>query len=114
MLYGRYGGTSHAPYMEAQIVIPRLGIKGGISFLLDTGADSSVLMPADAFKLNIPFDKLIGDQEVVGVGGLVHCYEERAILVFADSKETLYAYDLSIGIMQDDPLLQGLPSLLGR
>jgi len=56
----------------------------------------------------------IGDTECSGVGGIVHCYPERAILAFTDPDVVLYAYDINIDIMQDDRDMEQLPSLLGR
>ena len=53
MLQGRYGDTTKSPYVEALLHIPRLGIKSDISFLVDTGADYSVLMPADRERMGI-------------------------------------------------------------
>jgi hypothetical protein len=47
MLEGRIGILSGAPYIEARISFPRLGLQGLVSFLVDTGADGTVLMPAD-------------------------------------------------------------------
>ena len=48
MLHGRFGESSGRPYISARVFIPRLGLAGTVSFIFDTGADSSVLMPAEA------------------------------------------------------------------
>ncbi len=45
MLIGRFGHTSGRPYFEARVVLPHLNVAGNVSFLLDTGADKSLLMP---------------------------------------------------------------------
>ena len=58
MLQGRFGDTSGRPYLEGRFYIPRLGVQGNISFLVDTGADSTTLLPADANKLNIDHSEL--------------------------------------------------------
>ena len=68
MLTGRFGGTTGRPYIEGRLFLPRLGIDGNISFLLDTGADSSILMPGDALRLKVPYDQLTGDSPAVGLG----------------------------------------------
>ena len=81
---------------------------------MDTGADSSMLMPTDSQVLGIQYDQLEGDRECGGIGGTVHCFVERTIVVFTDPGVALYAYDLDIDIMQNDPEMEGVPSLLGR
>ena len=49
---------------------PRLGWKGNISFIFDTGADNSVLMPTDANRMKIDYRQL-------GNGDLVVNYSDR-------------------------------------
>ncbi len=81
---------------------------------MDTGADTSVLMPGDVKRLGISYDRLEGDRECGGIGGTVHSFVERAILIFADPARTLYGYDLETEIMPYDPDMEEVPSLLGR
>jgi hypothetical protein len=88
MLTGRFGAASGRPYIEGRIHFPRLKVHGDVSFLLDTGADHSVLMPSDAIRLNVPFDNLRGDMPATGVGGEMHFYQESALLVFSDPGST--------------------------
>jgi hypothetical protein len=115
MITGRFGDTSGRPFIEGRIYLPRLGISGDISFLMDTGADTTTLMPDDIMRLAIDFDALEGDFACVGVGGAVHCYTERAILAFTDPGKTVYAYELSeLCLMNADPQMDGVHSLLGR
>lgn len=114
MLTGRFGDTSGRPYMEGRLYLPRLNLQGDISFLVDTGADNSMLMPADAIRIAVPFDRLRGDNEAVGIGGAVHCFVERAILVFTQPNVALYAYELHLDILQFDPTMMDFSSLLGR
>lgn len=97
-----------------KIILPRLAIEGDVSFLMDTGADTSVLMPGDARNLGVPYHLLEGDRECGGIGGTVHSFVERAILVFAHPARTLYGYDLEIDIMPYAPDMEEVPSLLGR
>lgn len=114
MITGRFGDTSGRPFIEGRLILPRLNIQGDISFLMDTGADSSMVMPSDARRLGIPFDILQGDRECSGVGGTIHSFPERAILVFTNPQVMLYAYDLEIDIMPNDFDMEEVPSLLGR
>jgi hypothetical protein len=51
MIQGRFGNTSGRPYVEGRLVIPRLKVRGDISFIFDTGADQTVLMPMDGTRL---------------------------------------------------------------
>ena len=53
MLQGRFGDTSGRPYMEGHVLLPRLGWRGYVSFIFDTGADTSLLMPLDARRMGI-------------------------------------------------------------
>jgi Aspartyl protease len=69
MLEGRFGNTTTAPYLEGHIFFPRLGLRGLVSFLVDTGADGTVLMPADSKKLNVNFRSLRNPNSSQGVGG---------------------------------------------
>ncbi len=100
--------------MEGRLILPRLSIQGDISFLVDTGADCSMVMPSDAKRLGVPYELLQGDRECGGIGGTAHSFVERAILVFTDPQVMLYAYDLEIDIMPDDGEMEEVPSLLGR
>ncbi len=114
MITGRFGDTSGRPFIEGLLILPRLNVQGNVSFLMDTGADSSMVMPNDAKRLAIPYDKLQGDRECGGIGGIVHSFTERAILVFTDPNVMLYGYDLEVDIMPDGPEMEEVPSLLGR
>lgn len=114
MIIGRFGDTTGRPFIEGRLILPRLNIQGNISFLMDTGADCSMVMPSDAKRLAIPFKMLEGDRECSGIGGTIHSFAERAILVFTDPQVMLYGYDLEIDIMPDDPGMEEVTSLLGR
>ena len=114
MITGRFGDTSGRPFIEGRLILPRLNIQGDISFLMDTGADTSMVMPGDAKRLGLPFDMLQGDRECGGIGGTIHHFVERGIIVFTDPQVMLYAYDLEVSIMPDDPDMEEVPSLLGR
>lgn len=58
MLKGRFGDTTGAPYIEGRLLIPRLKIDGYVSFLVDTGSDSTVLMQTDGARLGLNYSKL--------------------------------------------------------
>jgi len=113
MLTGRFGNTSGAPYLEARISIPRLRLHGLISFLVDTGADGTVLMPTDSKKIGVNFRSLRNPTTSQGVGGLAKGYTEEVILSFRDPKY-IYSYLLNVEIAAPTTRNNRIPSLLGR
>ena len=114
MLVGRFGNTSRAPYIEALVSFPRLGQRGPVSFLMDSGADGSVLMPVDGKKLGIDYPTLRNPTTSTGIGGLAHGFEELCVIAFADSR---YVYSYLLNRMEISvPTKENFrfPSLLGR
>jgi hypothetical protein len=114
VLLGRFGDISGRPYLEGRVVIPRLGLRGDFSLLVDTGADATFLMPGDAITLGLDFGLLRDlDTGSVGAGGAISSYREPAVVAFADDAN-LYGYLVNVSIMafRDDMLT--LPSLVGR
>lgn len=114
MLRGRFGNTTGRPYIEGRLAFPRFNTKGDISFLVDTGADRSVLMPTDAARLLIDYTRLQNQIESIGIGGKSIQYPERAIVTFLEQGKRLCVYEIDILIHAPDPLLAKVPSLLGR
>lgn len=115
MLHGRFGESSGRPYVSARVFIPRLGLAGNVSFIFDTGADSTVLMPADAATLGVDYDLLSDRFESFGIGGSAPTYIEPARLAFADdNRHTLYGYDIRLLIHHPTADAMRVPSLLGR
>jgi hypothetical protein len=114
MLRGRFEGTNDRPYLDGRLVIPRSNLKADISFLIDTGADTSALMPADARRLGIDYATLTGERVSVGIGGVSRSYTEPVLVAFSDPGKSLYVYQIDIVIPAPSPALFRLPSLLGR
>jgi predicted aspartyl protease len=102
------------PYVSVKLILPRLYLVHEFYPLLDTGADSTVVMPSDAYKMGIDYSQLRGDIASIGVGGAVHSFLEPALLVFVDSERVEYTYNLNIRFMEDTAISRQLPSLLGR
>lgn len=113
MLRGRFGNTSGRPYIEGRLVIPRLDLRGDFSFLVDTGADRTYLMPGDARVLGIDYSRLAERTTALGVGGPTNDYMEPALAVFAD-EQRIYVYEIQLTIAEARPHLMTVPSLLGR
>ena len=57
------------PCVQGWLSLPRLNIRGEVEFLVDTGADSTVIHPSDGLKLGLPFGALHSEIVSVGIGG---------------------------------------------
>lgn len=113
MFYGRFGDTSGRPYVEGRLSIPTLGIVTNISFLVDTGADTTCLMPMDALKASLDYSALTNATTSVGVGGAANNFTEPAFVVF-NNEGVLIIYKLQLTIFPPGPNIMDVPSLLGR
>ena len=115
MLRGRFGNTSGRPYLEGRFIIPRLNIQSDISFLVDTGADSTVLLVDDARRIGIDYKKLkLSNRQSVGISGTTRHFKERAFVTFSEPGRFLYVYEIDLAITRPNPKLKKVPSLLGR
>ena len=114
MIIGRYGDTSGRPYLEGRLVIPSQGLATNISFLVDAGADQTVLMPADAAKIGLSLANLTNASLSLGVGGYARDFVEPANVTFLGTSGNLYIYQIDIRISEAAPAIMGVPSLLGR
>jgi len=113
MLHGRFGNTSGAPFISALAVFPRLGWRGSVSFLIDTGADATVLMPYDAKRLGVRWRDLRHPITSEGIGGSADGFMEGGLLSFSDGK-FVFTYAVDIEIAVRTPSNIRFPSLLGR
>ncbi len=101
------------PLIRGKIAIPRLGARGYVTFLVDTGADSTCIHPRDASRMGIPFNRLFDSEISTGIGGGSVYFREAAIVSFAEEgMERLYAIDLLIAEPREGNY--EFPSLLGR
>ncbi len=83
-------------------------------FLVDTGADFSLLMPDDATNLGIDFAQLPPSTDMVGgVGSGVRIFREESVLRFADATN-FYVYRTDLALADPNDSGPGIPSLLGR
>lgn len=114
MINGRFGNTSGRPYLEAHIILPTLGLQGSVSFLVDTGADVTTLMPSDAVRLGVDFSTLQNPGLSYGAGGAFTEFTESGHLLVADGPTMLYGYDVNFALIPPAPDRLGNPSLLGR
>ena len=94
---------------------PRFGFAANVSFIFDTGADCTVLMPTDAINMGIDFAHLANPSKSVGIGGSAQTYVEPARLAFADAQgDRAYAYNIPLLIHDQTDAAMKVPSLLGR
>ena len=92
--------------MAARVNIPTLAIWAHVLFLVDTGADKSLLSANDARRLGINYRALGAPDPITGVGGALAVYPvQQATLAFADSETRVHFYTLT---------LDEMPSLLRR
>lgn len=105
------------PYVRAVLGIPRLGVYGTISLLVDTGAAVTCIHPKDGIPLQVPFDLLEDDDEkaIRGVGGQSQRSEELVTFSFmAVSGETVYVYQVAARIGKPEHVGNDVPSVLGQ
>ena len=113
MLRGRFGDTSGRPYMEGHVLLPRLGKNGNVSFIFDTGADTSLLMPLDGQRMGIDYGRFQKEETSLGIGGTSENYIESAYFAFVGD-EALYGYEVELRVCKPSADLMTIPSLLGR
>ena len=115
-LAGRFGNTTGRPYIEGKLYLPRLSAQTNVSFLIDTGADLTTLMPADSNRMGLDYARLqLSETTIGGIGGVEEDnYTEPAMVVFQGTNDALYCYALDLRIMPDKDYLVDMPSLLGR
>ena len=114
MLDGRFGDTSGRPYVEGRVHFPRFDLEGDVSFLVDTGADASLLNPGDVVRIGVNIDLLEGSAESVGLGGAIQCFVEPVWVIFTTIDGTIHIYSSTMEIAPVQPDTLDLPSLLGR
>ena len=114
MIRGRFGDTTAAPYVEARLTLPRFKLNTDISFLLDTGATLTVLMPMDGSKIGLDYSKLLNPEMSHGVGGEARNFMEDALVTFADDQLGIATYKIRLMVAEPTTDNASIPSLLGR
>ena len=84
MITGRIGDRSGAPYLEGVLYPASQQLFGQISFLVDTGADSTTLMPSDGQNIGLDYSQLPYSDFATGIGGTTPTFLEPATLTFKD------------------------------
>ncbi|MDE2822548.1 MAG: hypothetical protein OXK79_03475 [Chloroflexota bacterium] len=99
--------------MEGHVLLPRLGKNGNVSFIFDTGADTSLLMPLDGQRMGIDYGRFQKEETSLGIGGTSDNYIESAYLAFVGD-EALFGYEIELRVCKPSKDLMTIPSLLGR
>ncbi|MGH2632485.1 MAG: retroviral-like aspartic protease family protein, partial [Tepidiformaceae bacterium] len=93
--------------------MPRLGVLARIDFLVDTGAEQTVLHPRGAAMLNIDHRALARHVNLSGVGGSGSYAPEFAVLAFDDGGAFVYL-TTTLFVAAPSSNNRHYPSLLGR
>ena len=109
VLLGSFGELDR-PYFFCTVYLARLDVSGSVRFMLDTGADTTMLGNADAKRLGIGSERTGPSRLLHGLGGSAIVHDERALLVFSGDNGTQYAHDIDLAIL--DPEGDPTPSLL--
>ena len=100
------------PRIRALVKLPRLNAYGNIRFVVDTGADVTMISYHDADLLGIKPNQLRRPTDTHGIGGSIRCFKERSFLHFEEAAGKIHAYRVEAQIASPD---QTPPvSLLGR
>ena len=116
MIIGWFSFTGR-PFVRVRVIIPRLGIRRTVEFLVDTGADHTCVNHRDVVNMEL-FPDVLRESErtdAAGVGGSSQYFREDARIVFLDTDEERpreYPVSLLIADLSDAPM--SIPSLLGR
>ena len=122
MISGRFGDTSGRPYVEARVLFPRLKMmiavpppgEADVSFLMDTGADLTTIMPTDWLRFSLGYERLVKPFTIYGVGGKAEGFIEEAIITFVEPGSALRVYAAKVIILRATQYIMEAPSLLGR
>ena len=115
MVINGYFGEQGRPLVNVGVQLPGTLRKiRSVSFLVDTGADRTLLSYEDAHRLRVSYANRGNPVRCSGVGGPVGVFPERAVLIFKGTVGRLLMLELEIGILQRVPDAESIPSLLGR
>ena len=113
MIRGRFG-VAGRPYVNGLLTLPRLSIVSEIRFLVDTGADTSLVAPSDAFGSGVDYSLRTGYAHSFGAAGLAFSFTEQAVIAFTDSERVLHTYLVDLAIAEPNVDFIQMPSILGR
>jgi len=115
LIYGRFGDTSGRPYLEARLALPHQNRWRLCPFIIDTGAERSVLMPTDSRLMGVDRSGLQRDA-TDGIGGHCDGYNSFAFIILHDEETSfLHNFRINVFIPDESPDLFRIDSsILGR
>ncbi len=113
-LTGAFKGRTKWPSIKDHIVMRRLGIRSEVIFLVDTGADHTMLSTTDIERLGIDVARLAPGPRLAGIGGQMRPFMEPATLAFREVETRIHIYRVNLLVASPRNMPRGLPSVLGR
>jgi hypothetical protein len=116
MIRGQFRGdpSRRRPFVDADVTFPSVGVTGKVALLVDTGADSTVLAPTHARRLQIPLTQLPAGPPGTGVGGTMPTVVVPARLTLGPHTFPLTLRILVPATPRQQQAVRSIPSLLGR
>jgi hypothetical protein len=116
MIRGRLqGGPGRLrPFITAHLSIASQGIGGDADFLIDTGADVTLLAPTDALRLGIDTEQLPAGPPSTGVGGIMPTVYANATITLGEQAYSIPLRILAPRVRAQRRALGRIPSLVGR
>lgn len=111
--------TDGRPQLVGRLVMPRLEIDTSVLFLVDTGAEHTLLNADDSNRLQVDISDLVDDDsKIAGLGGRIDVFWEDSELTFIQHNTVSHTYKLRVGILRfnrsERHRVGVAPSLLGR
>ena len=95
--------------------LPNSSLERSIVFLVDTGAEVTMLHPFDAEQLGLNFAGLGCGQSIAGIGGSAKVFDQQLRLLFPDADTgAWYEYHQTVLVAAPTEHNKSFPSLLGR
>jgi hypothetical protein len=114
-LIGEFDERTGRPMLKGRLLLQRFGVRNDVTFLVDTGADRTMLSGRDLLRLRLDESRFTPGPLMTGVGGIERTWLEPATVVFTDVVDGhihVYRQLLVVALTRSAP--QRLPSLLGR
>ncbi len=115
MLGGFFDSGNGSPYLQGRIILPGLNFIADVDFLVDTGADTTLLAPGDGQRFHADYTALRYSMPSQGTAGISENYVERGFVALRDDREPIaHVFVLEVHVLVPNPSLIALPSLIGR
>jgi len=113
MIYGRFFRSR--PTIRGLLLFSPLGAPIPVDFVVDTGADVTLIAPTDYATHRVRYSEIQGiDIQSAGYGGRIEAKLAQAALYLRDEAGRYIRILLEAEFSRPDPANEGLPSVLGR